>query len=505
MKKTIILITGRKAAGAARKIAQNIKANVIIHESAVDVAAFLSIEAIAKELEGKDLKGASMIIIPGEVCGDASMVTERFGIPCFKGPRNVSDLPPIMEKALKDKVNLSPTTPADELASKELLKETVKALEKAYHRPEKYLYTIGRKEKVYIGSGTGHVVAEINDAPHQTPEELMNKAKYYVSCGAEVIDLGMVASEDNSGKIGPMIETLRKTIRAPLSIDSYNDKEILSAADADIDLVLSIGLSNVHLIDSIDVPYVLIPKDAKGAIPHESPKRVALLEKLLNKSGGKKAFADPVLFPLNSGFTESLRAYALFRENNPDVPMLLGAGNVTELLDADSPGANAILAGIASELDIDLLFTTEASPKTRGSVRELAEAAKMMYLSKTQKQSPKDLGIDLLILKDKRRNEPTDAEEKTIQTIEASQKHKIKLDDRFYKIYLTDKINAVLYIGKKPAIRVTGNKAEDVYKELIGRGLVKDPGHSAYLGKELYKAETALRLGKDYVQDGELF
>jgi dihydropteroate synthase-like protein len=259
-------------------------------------------------------------------------------------------------------------------------------------------------------------------------------------------------------------------------------------------------------MDSIDVPCVLIPGDRKGRVPHASLERIRILEELIGKAGDKKVIADPILQPVNAGFTESVKAYAVFREKHPTIPLLLGAGNVTELLDADSPGVNALLAGIASELDVDLLFTTEASPKTRGSVEELATAARLMYLSKTRKQSPKDLGIDLLFLKDKRKSEqPTDPAEKGIISFEALKRPADKLDDRYYRIYVTDRINAVCYIDKKPLLRITGDKAENIYKELIARGLIKDPGHSAYLGKELYKAETALRLGKNYVQDGELF
>jgi hypothetical protein len=46
-----------------------------------------------------------------------------------------------------------------------------------------------------------------------------------------------------------------------------------------------------------------------------------------------------------------------------------------------------------------------------------------------------------------------------------------------------------------------GRRAESMVLGLIKAGLVTDPGHAAYLGAELVKAETAVRLGLDYVQD----
>jgi acyl carrier protein len=46
-----------------------------------------------------------------------------------------------------------------------------------------------------------------------------------------------------------------------------------------------------------------------------------------------------------------------------------------------------------------------------------------------------------------------------------------------------------------------GRRAESMVLGLLRAGLVRDAGHAAYLGAELAKAETALRLGLDYVQD----
>ncbi|TDA28915.1 MAG: hypothetical protein DSO03_07270, partial [Hadesarchaea archaeon] len=34
---------------------------------------------------------------------------------------------------------------------------------------------------------------------------------------------------------------------------------------------------------------------------------------------------------------------------------------------------------------------------------------------------------------------------------------------------------------------------------------ITDPFHAAYLGRELQKAEIALKTGRSYVQEGELF
>jgi len=55
------------------------------------------------------------------------------------------------------------------------------------------------------------------------------------------------------------------------------------------------------------------------------------------------------------------------------------------------------------ELGVGVLFTPEHSDKAMGSVKELKIAAQMMQLARYRKSPPKDLGIDLLVLKERRR------------------------------------------------------------------------------------------------------
>jgi dihydropteroate synthase len=52
---------------------------------------------------------------------------------------------------------------------------------------------------------------------------------------------------------------------------------------------------------------------------------------------------------------------------------------------------------------------------------------------------------------------------------------------------------------------VKGKDATSVYGTLIEMGLVTRLDHAAYLGRELAKAEIALKLGRSYIQDQPLF
>ena len=58
--------------------------------------------------------------------------------------------------------------------------------------------------------------------------------------------------------------------------------------------------------------------------------------------------------------------------------------------------------------------------------------------------------------------------------------------------------------GNKIIKLVYGKRASDVYFTIIQLGLVSRMDHSAYLGKELEKAELALKYNLNYVQDEDL-
>ena len=315
----------------------------------------------------------------------------------------------------------------------------------------------------------------------------------------------MVAGKKHPEKLPEIINAIRTAVDAPVSVDSMDEKEIIAAADAGADLILSLDEKTIELSKSINVPCVIVPRTKKGLIPDTVSERVALLEKLV-QDASCPPIADCLLNPLAHGFSWSIATYIKYRGRNPATPMLMGAGNVTELADADSAGMNMVLAGLASEFNIQLLFTTEASPKTRGSVRELSTACAMMYLAGEKLCPPKDLGFDLFKLKDKRFYEPIpDPATGEVEVVDVSCERKAEYSHENVRIYIENgKIIVVHYIGVKPSIVFKGDSARKLYKEAITRGLA-DGTHAAYLGKELGKAEIALRLEKNYIQDEELF
>ncbi|MEM2918934.1 MAG: DUF6513 domain-containing protein [Candidatus Altiarchaeota archaeon] len=465
-KNKILLVTGKNAEKGLREILKENKIFADIHVCDIEVASFITPEILMKEFSEKNLSNFNKIILPGKVKGDFSVIEKKFKIKVVKGPESFLEIPRFMKKT-----------------------------------------QIGKPLNFYKFS---HIIAEIVDAPKLTEKELIERAKYYEASGADIIDIGMVANEDNSEKIEKIIKILRKNTKLKLSIDTLNENEILSASESGIDLIISLDISNYKIAKNLKVPFVMIPRDENGFIAKKAIDRITIVERLMEKLKqiNKNFIVDLILDPLGVNFSESLKAFILFREKYPNVRMMMGIGNVTELIDADSVGINALLVGIASELNIEFLLTTEASNKTKNSVSEVSKAVKMMQAAKTLSQSPKDLGIDLLILKDKEKLEFKFDDLEKVQTIVVKKKKKEKLEKNFFRIFIYDsKINVLLYENLKriPKMRFIGKEAIPLYQEILSKNLVKSIEHAAYLGKELAKAEIALKLGKNYIQDENLF
>ena len=84
------------------------------------------------------------------------------------------------------------------------------------------------------------------------------------------------------------------------------------------------------------------------------------------------------------------------RQQCPDIDIMMGIGNLTELTEADTTGINAILFGFISELHITNILATEVSPHARSAVREADKARRMMYAARADESLPKGLDSSLL-------------------------------------------------------------------------------------------------------------
>ncbi len=515
----VLIITGKLASQVVKKVSARSKQNVEIHVANTPIAAFLTPKKIINELNSRidlNLDDIDIIIIPGLIRKDATYIQEKTGIPSFKGPTDAADLDIVLD--LLEELELSPKTSADKLIEEEQRRKALEFIEN-FEKDENLIKKLLKKdENILVGQlPVGEdfpmrVLAEIANAPLLSKDELIKRAEYFVKSGADMVDLGMVAGENLSSKIPGMVSLVKEHLGdIPLSIDSLNPREIEVAVNCGVDMVLSLDHGNYEellpLLKEKEIPAVILPTDYKrGWVPETVEERIDSLIDLKKKCKGIDVIADLILDPLNSSsIVDSIRAMDDFYHKEK-CPLFFGIGNVTELLDTDSVGVNALLSGISMELGASILFTPEESGKTKGSVYELAVSSKMMFLAKNRDSVPKDLGINLVFFKDKRKGEKV-RENLMVPVIKAMEDNKFRQDPAgSFKIMVDDgQIKVVHYLDTEPTLALIGENAKILYENILGRNLVSNLEHAAYLGSELQKAEIALITGKNYIQDFELF
>ncbi|WP_456366943.1 dihydropteroate synthase-like protein [Thermococcus sp.] len=500
----ILLVTGKLAEPLVRKYGKGCDVFVV----PISVAAFLTPELIVRYLKRAGIRSEDydLILIPGLVRGSAQIVEDELGVPTFKGPRNAVDLPQTV-KALREGFKLSKEVPADELFSVDAFKrvEDIRNKTRNRHYIEKALK---RPWNLLIGNlpagrdFPARILGEVVDAPKLGLEKTVEKAHYYLSEGADIVDLGMISGETNLDFIEEIPEIRERLgeegFKAPISFDSLNTAEIERALDY-ADLFLSVDEGNLEELVT-EKPVVLIPTNQReGSFPTKPRERVEFLERLKEKAfdlGYGRVIPDPILEHVPH-LARSIAAFQLYRERNPNDVLLAGVGNVVELYDADSIGMNALLAGIAKELSINLLLTTEVSAKARGSVRELKRAVDMNLLD-----APKDLGFDLLVLKEKRTKEWKF--EPAEKIVEAGEKP-VELEPLYFRVWVeNERIWVNAHRGTKAVLTVTGKNPNAIIDTILEHFEIS-PRHAFYLGRELERAKTALKIRRSYVQELELF
>jgi dihydropteroate synthase-like protein len=268
-----------------------------------------------------------------------------------------------------------------------------------------------------------------------------------------------------------------------VSVDTFDAQEALAAARAGAELVLSVNSSNRALAKDWGCEVVAIP---------DVPATLQGLEETIGylTKANVPFRVDPVLEPIGFGFAASLGRYIDVRRRYPQIEMLMGVGNLTELTDVDSAGVNVMLLGICQELGIRTVLTTEVINWCRSCVRELDLARRLVYFACERHVLPKHLEPDLLMLHDPKLREHG---EQTLRELAQ------QITDRNVRIFaergLLHVLSRDLYLqGEDPfALFEQMQRAQDI-----------DPAHAFYLGYEMAKAVTALSLGKNYVQDQAL-
>lgn len=435
----LLFLTGKLAEKSLNKVLAEVQGNpktppfkYRIEQIGVSVAALMTPDLIVRRL--KEVGNADKIILPGLCQGDLALLEAQYGIPVERGPDDLKDLPQYFGYAGT--------------------------------QPDLSQY----KVKIF---------AEIVDAPFLSIAGIVKKAQQYQAQGANVIDLGCLPAVPFP-HLADAVRAL-KELDFRVSADSLNTEDLLIAGHAGADFLLSLTEKTLWIANEVTSTPILIP-----AKPHNLPSLYRAIEMCLKAD--KPFIADAILDPIHFGFTSSISRYQKLRKKYPEVNIMMGIGNLTELTDADTTGINALLFGMISELDIHAVLATSVSPHAVNAIAEADIARRVMYAAKLDDRLPRGYSNGLLGLHDRRPFTYSVDEIKEIAAQIKDPSFRIQVSEDGLHIYNRDGI----YESVDPFELYPSLKVDD------------DASHAFYLGVELARAQIAWQLKKRYVQDQEI-
>ena len=436
----IHFVTGRLAEPALRNILDQIAEKsgfqFTVDVLPITVAALMTPAWIAKHI--KIPPDTDRVVLPGYCRGDLSPLNQVTDLPLEVGPNDLRQLPKFFgQSEIKDS----------------------------------------------FGDWDIEIIAEINHAPNLTTDHILEMAAAMASDGATLIDVGCLPDSTWSG-VGDCVKSL-KDAGHRVSIDSLNPIEIEAAAKNGAELVLSVNSTNREFAVDWGIEVVAIPDDIGDFVSVEPT-----MEWLDRHAVPFRI--DPILEPIGLGFARSLKRYMDARTRWPEVEMMMGVGNLTELTDVDSAGVNMLLIAICQELGIRSVLTTQVINWARSSVKEIDAARRIAHYSINQKVPPKRVSDELVSLRDP---QLLKYDLTQIETLSSN------IKDSNYRILA--ELGEIHLLGSQ--LHFQGDDPFALFDDLADTQPKNlDPSHAFYLGYEMCKAMIALQLGKQYTQDESL-
>lgn len=435
MAERVVLVTGSLAEPRVQRVADQVASNElepVVANIGVKVAALMTTDIVERRL--KLPEGVDRVVMPGRFRGDIDRLSDFFGTRFERGPDEVADLPQYLGGARK-------------------------ALDLTQHNVT--------------------IFAEIVDATLLTTEQIVERSRMLRADGADVIDLGCLPDSPF-----PHLEAAIAALHADgvkVSVDSFNSDELSRATRAGADFLLSLSEKTIGIADEGPAVPVLVSAGAADAASLDRAIDIMIAK-------GKPFYADPILDPIHYGFAASIARYFDLRTRRPDVPILMGIGNVTELTDADTTGINALLMGLCSEMNITAVLAVQVSHHCRTAIREFDRARREYFAAKQENSLPQGFGEGLMALRTRQGFSSTPDEIATLAK---------QIRDKNYRIEVS---NDGIHIYNRDGHHVS----DDPFKLFAHLKLADDVAHAFYLGVETARAEIAYQLGKRYAQDEAL-
>jgi dihydropteroate synthase-like protein len=431
----IVFLTGRLAERSLIRVLDSLAPTPFsweIREIGLQVAALMTADMIRRRVPAP--LEAQRVIVPGRCRGDLAALTEHYGVPFERGPEEVKDLPQYLGR-------------------------------------EAQPFDLTRYET--------EIFAEIVDAPRLDLDGIAARARDYALQGANVIDLGCLPETPF-----PHLEDAVRLLKSEgyrVSVDSMRNEELLRGGRAGADYLMSLNLDTLWIADEVPSTPILVARE-----PADPASLDAAIDQLAAR--GRAFLADPILDPIPFGLARSIARYVQLRERYPDIGIMMGIGNVTELTEADTSGINAVLLGMAAELHVSAVLTTSVSLHARRAVREADVARRVMHAAREAQVLPKGINSDLATVHAKRPFPYSAAEIDEVARDVRDPNFRVQVSADGIHVYNRD--------GHRK-----GHDPFALYPQLH---LESDGGHAFYMGVQLARAEIAWRLGKRFDQDQAL-
>lgn len=435
-------VTGRLAEPSVRtvvaELAERLGFGYTIDVLPITVAALMNAKWLLRHLSVP--AQATHLVLPGYLERELDLIQAQVAIPVACGPKNIRQL--------------------------------------------SSFFGLGATAKQDYGDYSIQIIAEINHADRMSLDALIAQAIQLKEHGADIIDLG--CSPDSTWQSIDLAVKQLKQLNLCVSVDSFNPVEVELACGAGAELVLSVNSQNCERATAWGAEVVVVP---------DTPDDLASLFRTIEYLDGKNVpfRVDPILEPIGLGFAGSLMRYAECRRALPDVPMMMGIGNITELTDVDSAGINTVLLGFCQELEIHSVLTTQVINWARSSVRECDLARRLVHYACQHRTPPKHLEPGLVTLRATKLSEmPYSA----IAELAAA------VRDHNFRLFASGgKIHAVT-----DGLHFVGNDPFEVMQQVLDSPAAEhlDLSHAFYLGFEMCKALQAITLSKNYEQDEAL-
>ncbi|MEB3779330.1 MAG: dihydropteroate synthase-like protein [Desulfurococcales archaeon] len=475
------IITSRTAKAIVKEVVKDIP-GVEVVELPIPVISILSTKTIAKIVSSRPeilsrLRSLDYILVPGIVRGDTSDLERLLERPVYKATRDIGGLPYVI-KSLQSGVQLDKTRPAEDVLGRLEVNVVFKEA-----------FSIGSL-KVPLRGPPILIISEIH--PFVPKSSYMEEASRIIRDKPDILLIGAhheMPIEELSRRV-----TLAYRLGAKIVLSEAPTRMHAKAAlDAG---ALGLSLSAYQVNDVID----LLEGNHTVIIGERSLDQIRYSIRELTDSGLSKIIVDPVLGLPLIDFVDSITRYSEALKMN--VPLMFSAANVTEEVEADTPGIHGVLATLAVELRTSLYLVVEETYKSRRGTLEAKEALRLATIAWARKSTERGLYSGLLMLK---QATPPVSRIPDANPVQVGYVKPV-MDKRGYiEVYVNHEkgvIGAVYreYRDNRAVKAVEGKHATSVARALI-RAVGLDPEHSAYLGYELAKAEMALKLGKTYTQD----